>query len=102
MNIQQIDKPRRIYIAVLLGYGLILPFYNYSGLASRLGFYFTVFTICAYPLFLKQVQLANILKLAFMWAVIIIIVYTNVTFFADPMWFMHFGKYTTLMEAGIL
>jgi len=102
MNIQQIDKPRRIYIAALLGFGLILPFYYYSGLASRLGFYFTVFTICAYPLFLKHAQLSSIVKIAFMWAVIIIVVYTNITFFADPNWLRYFGEYTTLMEAGIL
>lgn len=101
-NISQIDKEKRIYIAVLICFGLILPLYNFSGLASRLGFYFTVFTICAYPLFFKQSQLDKSYKTALIIAVIVVILYSNILFYADPVWLYHFGKYTTLFKAGIL
>lgn len=102
VNIQQIEKHKRIYIAVLIAFSLILPLYNYSGLASRLSFYFVVFTIAAYPLFLNQSKANNIVKYSFIAVIIVITIYNNFMFFADPTWLLYFGKYTTLIEAGII
>ena len=102
INIQQIEKVKRMYVAVLLAFGLILPLYYYSGMAARLGYYFTVFTIGAYPLFVSDTKLSVMTKVVFTAAIIVITIYNNIMFFADPMWFISFGKYTTLWEAGVL
>lgn len=101
-NIQHIEKNKRIYIAVLMAFGLILPIYNYSGLAARLGYYFTVFTIGAYSLFVGQTKLPSLVKVTFVASIIVLTIFNNIMFFINPMWFMFFGKYTTLMEAGII
>ncbi len=102
INIQKIEKVKRMYVAVLLAFGLILPLYYYSGMAARLGYYFTVFTIGAYPLFVSDTKLSVMTKGLFTTAIVVITIYNNIMFFADPMWFISFGKYTTLWEAGIL
>lgn len=102
VNIQPIEKSKRIYIAVLMAFGLILPLYNYSGLASRLGFYFTVFSIGAYSLFIGQSKVSGVVKFIFAAAIIVITLYNNVMFFANPMWFLNYGIYTNLWDAGVL
>lgn len=102
ININQIERDKRIYVAALIGYGLVLPMYNYSGLAARLGYYFTIFTIAAYPLFFAQAKLDGSFKKLLMFVIIVLTIYANVMFFANPMWFQYYGNYVTLFKAGIL
>ncbi len=101
-HIQQIEKSKRLYIIVLMGFAMILPLYYYSALASRLTFYFIVFTIAAYPLFLSQSKVNNLVKYAFIAAIVGLTLFSYVSFFAHPTWFRYYSRYTTLMEAGIL
>lgn len=100
--VEQVNKEERKYLVVLLFYGLMLPLYNYSGLASRLGYYFTLFTICAYPIFLGSARMSGTVKAAYITIVSIVILYSNIIFFANPLWFAHYGNYVTLFDAGII
>ena len=102
LNIHHIEKDKQIYIAVLIGYGLILPLYNYSRLASRLNYYFIVFTIVAYPIFLMQLRIDKSLKRMLVLVIMILCLYANIQFFSNPMWFIHYGNYVSLFEAGVL
>lgn len=102
MHLQQIEKDKRLYIAVMLGYILILPLLAYSSLASRLTYYFLIFSIAAYPIFLSQSKVSKAIKYVFIAAIITITVYSYIMFFASPIWFRFYYRYTTLIEAGIL
>lgn len=102
LNVRFVENSKRLYITVLLAFGLILPFYNYTGLASRLGYYFTIFTIGAYPLFLKQVKVERIVKLLFSTLFVAIILYNSFIFWTNPMWLAYYLDYKTLFNVGIL
>lgn len=100
--VSSVETGKRIYIVVLLLYGMVLPLYNYTGLASRLGYYFTIFSIVSYPIFLQDAPLSKDTKNIFTLSTIAFLVYSNFLFFTNPLWYRHFGNYETLFHAGIL
>ena len=102
LYLRQIQKRDIIYISVLSLCILILPLYTYSGLASRLVFYYSVFSICAFPIFIDQIRSSKMIKYIEMYGIILYSFYNLFIFWTDPSWIIYFGIYRNIFEEGIL
>lgn len=96
------DKSKRLYMVIPLLFCLILPFYSVSAMSSRLTFYFTVFTICSFPLYLQRKNVSSFSSLFMTLSCMVLALYNLYVFVTNPMWMLNYGKFTTLFEAGIL
>lgn len=101
-SLSDIEHNQKLYLAILLCFAFVLPLYFYSGLAARLSFYFTIFTIAAYPIYYSQSKQPKIIRFAILGLAAAILIYKNIIFWNDPSWLSSFGNYTTLFEAKIL
>ena len=97
-----VERSKRFYMIIPLLFCLILPFYSVSGMATRLTFYFTVFTIISFPLYLQRNNVSGFMSLSMTLACMALALYNLYVFVSNPMWMLNYGKYTTLFEAGIL
>lgn len=76
---------------------LVMPLVAYGELISRIGFYFSVFTIAAYPLFMENTKVDWQYKNAVLSIIVLYNLYMFFLFFNSPIWIKSFGTYKTLI-----
>lgn len=76
---------------------LVMPLVAYGELISRIGFYFSVFTIAAYPLFMENTKVDRLAKNAVVLIIVLYEIYMFFLFFNSPIWIKSFGTYKTLI-----
>lgn len=81
---------------VILG-ALVMPLLTYGELISRIGFYFSIFTIAAYPLFMENKKVDRLSKSAVLSIIVLYNIYMFFLFFNSPIWVKAYGTYQTLI-----
>lgn len=81
---------------VILG-ALVMPLIAYGELISRIGFYFSIFTIAVYPLFLDNKKVDWLYKNAVLSIIVLYNLYMFFLFFNSPTWIKAYGTYQTLI-----
>ena len=81
---------------IVLLYGFILPLLSFGELSSRLGFYFTIFTIAIYPLFLNNSKVKQVTKTMIVGIVCAYLLYLFNWFFHSPTYFSSYWNYVPL------
>lgn len=81
---------------VILG-ALVMPLLAYGELISRIGFYFSIFTIAAYPLFMENKKVDRLSKSAVLSIIVLYNIYMFFLFFNSPTWVKAYGTYQSLI-----
>ncbi len=76
---------------------LVMPLLSYGELISRIGFYFSIFTLAAFPLFMANPKIDKLTKNSVISVVILYDLYLFYLFFHNPMWIKSFGTYHTII-----
>ena len=76
---------------------LVMPLLAYGELISRIGFYFSIFTLAAFPLFMDNPKVDKASKTAVISFVILYDIYSFFLFFHSPTWIKAFGSYHTII-----
>lgn len=93
---------KRDIMRIPILYSFILPFLSYSTVAARMGFYYTIYTICAYPIFMQEIKCNKQFKALLLCIIIIYMVYSSYIFFMDPIYKPYYYTYRNLLEVGSL
>lgn len=75
---------------------LILPLLSFGELSSRLGLYFSLFTIGVYPLFMANAHIQKTQKVIIISLVCSYLIYSFFVFFTSATYNKYFGTYNTL------
>ena len=78
---------------IVLLYGFVLPLLNYGELSSRIGFYFTIFTIVAYPSFMNNSKINTQIKTVIIGMVCVYLLYMFFTFFTGMTYSESYNNY---------
>lgn len=81
---------------VILG-ALVMPLLAYGELISRIGFYFSICTIAAYPLFMENKKVDRLSKSAVLSIIVLYNIYMFFLFFNSPTWVKAYGTYQSLI-----
>lgn len=76
---------------------LVIPLLSYGEMISRIGFYFSIFTLAAFPLFMENPKVKKPTKIVVISFVILYDIYMFFLFFNSPTWIKSYGTYETLI-----
>lgn len=76
---------------------LIMPLLSYGELISRIGYYFTIFSIVSFPLFMDNPKVDKATKYILTTVVVLYYIYAFFLFFNSPTWIKAYGTYHTLI-----
>lgn len=76
---------------------LVMPLVSYGELMSRIGFFFSVFSLAAFPLFMDNPRVDKATKSILITVVVLYDFYAFFLFFHSSTWIKSFGTYHTLI-----
>lgn len=82
---------------IVMLYSLILPLLSLGELSSRLGYYFSLFTLGVYPLHMNNTQLPQKTRYIVIAIVCAYLIYSFIIFFQSPTYSRYFGTYHTII-----
>jgi hypothetical protein len=83
------------WIVVL--HALVMPLLTYGELISRIGLYFTIFSMVSFPLFMDNPRIDKAIKSTLMSVVVMYYIYAFFFFFNSPTWVRAYGTYQTVI-----
>ena len=102
LSANSLPDNRREMLKIPILYCFILPFLSYSTVAARMGFYYTIYTIFAYPIFMHKLKKKIAIKFILLSLVIVYTLYSSYIFFVDPIYKPYYFVYRNLFEVGVL
>ena len=99
-HIRYVSNPEYKNIFILGSVAILfVPLMSFASLVSRLGFYFSLFTIAGYPIIMRNWVFNQYIKIG----VILIIIFLNIRsffgFFYSDVWHRAYFEYHTIFEA---
>lgn len=89
--------PNRVILRLVIIGIYIIPFSSSIMLISRVGFYFSIFSVAAIPLIAVSIK-NSVLRLGFICLFFAYYLYTFIQFFNSPVWRDSFSNYTTIFH----
>lgn len=82
---------------ILILTALVMPLLSYGELISRIGYYFSIFSIAAFPMFMNNPTVDKITKNGLISIVVVYYIYSFFLFFNSPTWIKSYSTYQTLI-----
>lgn len=98
-SVSKVDGNKRIFIILTFLSLLFVPLLELSNMASRISYYFSVFSIAALPLFFQSNSLKKGYKQIILIIFILLTFYNYASFFNYKVWQDSYSRYYTILSA---